>query len=115
MKRRETFTAPLALAALAAPSFAGASTESEILRMFAEWRATETFANSHDITDAEFAAAEDRMADLQGRILALPTTTAPELAAKVMMVGEGQDMNDHSAPCLALWAELRTLVGGVQC
>lgn len=113
MNRRETLTAPLALAALAAPSFAGASTESEILRLYAEWKATEAFANSHGTTDAEFAEAERRMNALEARILALPAMTAPELAAKVMMVGEGQDMNDHSAPCLALWSELRALVGGV--
>lgn len=115
MKRRETFSAPLALAALAAPSIAGASTESEILRLYAEWKATEAFANSQGITDAEFAKAEAQMADLQSRILAMPATTASELAAKVAMVADYGDINDRSAPSLALWAELRTLVGGVTC
>lgn len=115
MKRRETFTAPLALAAMAAPSFAGTSTESEILRLYVEWKATEAFANSHGITDAEFSEAEGRMADLQARILALPATTAPELAAKVTMVAEYGDINDRSTPALALWAELRSLVEGAPC
>jgi len=32
--------------------------------------------------------------------------TASELA----MLDAGQDMNDHSTPCLALWAELRAPV-----
>lgn len=113
MNRRETLIAPLALAALAAHSIAGATTESEILRLYAEWKATEAFANSRGTTDAEFSEAEGRMHDLESRILALPAKTAPELAAKVMMLGDGQDMNDRSAPCLALWAEMRTLVGGV--
>ncbi len=115
MNRRETLAAPLALAALAAPSFAGAAPESEILRLYAEWKSTEAFANSHGISDTEFAEAEGRMADLQSRILATPATTAPELAAKVTMVADYGDINDRSAPALALWAELRVLVGGVAC
>lgn len=113
MKRREILAAPLALAALAVPSFAVASTESEILRLYAEWRETETFANKHGITDAEFDEAETRLNDLQARILAIPATSAQDLAAKVTIVAYYGDINDRSEPSLALWTDLHALVGVV--
>lgn len=113
MNRRETFTAPLALAALAAaPSFAGASSESEILRLYAEWKALDKIANG-DVSEAAFTAAYAAMTAIEDRIALIPATTAAEIAAKVIMVGAGTDMNDSSKQSLALWAELRALVGEV--
>lgn len=112
MKRRETFTAPLALAALAAPSIAGASTESEILRLYAEWKALDKIANG-DVPEAEFTAAYAAMTEIEDRIAFMRAATAAEIAAKVIMVGAGMDMNDGSKQSLALWAELRALVGEV--
>ena len=109
MKRRETFVAPLALAALAAPSIAGAATESEILRLYAEWKTLDAAANG-DVPEAEFTATYASMTEIEDRILSLPATTAAEIAAKVIMVGDGMDMNDGSSHSRALWAELRSLV-----
>ncbi|WP_434614742.1 hypothetical protein [Tabrizicola sp. M-4] len=114
MNRRETFTAPLALAALAAaPSIAGASTESEIMRLYAEWKATSAIADKQGITDAEFDAAETHLDGLQARILSIPAKSAQDLAAKVTIVAFYGDINDRSGPSIALWSDLHALVGEV--
>ncbi len=115
MNRRNLITAaPAVLAGMAAPSFAGVSTESEILRLYAEWEAMDAAANASDLSDEAFAVTYAApLADLQSRILAIPAKTAPEVAAKVLLVSAGGEIADGSAASAALFSDLRALAGGV--
>lgn len=110
MNRRETFTAPLALAALAAPSFAGASTESEILRMYVEWTRAKHACNCADMDALDFDEAFAALLALEDRIISTPAATVAELAAKVLVADDGGDMGSVSLSAEKLVAEMRSLV-----
>lgn len=112
MKRRETFAAPLALAALAAPSIAGASPEREILRLYAEWKAARDSFNStaNHMDEARYNRAFADLVALEDAIISLPASTVAELAAKVLVADDGGDMATASTKAACLVAEMQALV-----
>lgn len=117
MNRRETFSAPLALAALAAPSFAGASTESEILRLYAEWKTAKDNFNStaNHMDEATYDRAFADLVALEDAIISLPASTVVELAAKVLVADDGGDMATASTKAACLVAEMQSMVEGTSC
>lgn len=115
MNRREIFAAPLALAALVAPSIAGASTESEILRLYAEWQTAKASFNSiaNYMDEATYDQAFADLVALEDAILSLPASTLTEFAAKVLVADDGGDMATASTNAGRLVAEMKALVGEV--
>lgn len=110
MNRRDTFNAPLALAAFAAPSIAGASTESEILRLYAEWESKKKTCNLIDMDETTYDAAFADLIALEDMIIGLPSSTVAELAAKVLVADDGGDMATVSLNAERVVAEMRSLV-----
>ena len=113
MRRREIFAAPLALAALAAPSIAGASPESEILRLYAEWKTAKAVFNTVDMDQAAYDRAYADLVAIEDAIIGFPATTMTELAAKVLVADDGGDMSTASINAGRLVAEMLTLVESI--
>lgn len=114
MNRRQTFATPLALVALAAPSIAVAATESEILRLYAEWKTAKDNFNStaNHMDEATYDRAFADLVALEDAIISLPASTVVELAAKVLVADGGGDMATASTKAACLVAEMQALVGG---
>lgn len=111
MSRRTLLTAlPASGAALALPNLTGAATlaDTPVMALFREWRRLHE-AGFGPMTEEEADEVSDRMSLLAKRMMAVPSDSAADLAAKVIaLTGFGTfDLSDGFAS--DFWVELRQL------
>jgi hypothetical protein len=100
----------------ASPSMAASEANSDettpVMALFARYRAFRAWINSQPLTvpDAEIAPMYAELSDLEKEIMAIPSKTAADVAAKAIVdSGEGDFAQDwvHGA----FWKEARELTG----
>ena len=98
------------------PAVAAPAPESEILRLFREYRDLVIAGNAHEPTDPATETEEmdrlfwNRTREIEAQMLALPSTSAADFAAKVIVnTMQGDAMEPWETG--ALWIEARALTG----
>ncbi|MFI0844472.1 hypothetical protein [Mesorhizobium sp. IMUNJ 23232] len=84
-----------------------------IMKLFDEWDALYRYTYHLECPDDEMDGYTDRMLELERQIVALPASTAVDLAAKIVaLTGYGvYEFSPDARPNIATWTELERLVG----